>query len=108
MQKGPIQTERQSTLTRKRKQWSGAAILQKRKGSNLSPMGKMARSRIPTAMVMIRVRPRTKNTNQTSLKENSRPRLQPAILILSYTVAVLPPTEKVDDEGRYNHAINPP
>lgn len=59
MRKDRTQTGLQSTLIRRKKQWSGVAIWQRGKDQNLFLMVQMVRFKIPTAMEMTHVHPRT-------------------------------------------------
>ena len=59
MRKDLTQTGLQSILIRKKKQWSGVAIWQRGKDQNLFLMEQMVRFKIPTAMEMTHVLPRT-------------------------------------------------
>ena len=59
MRKDRTQTGLQSTLIRRKKQWSGVAIWQRGKDQNLFLMAQMVRFIIPTAMEMTHVHPRT-------------------------------------------------
>lgn len=59
MRKDRTQTGLQSTLIRRKKQWSGVAIWQRGKDQNLFLMAQKVRFIIPTAMEMTHVHPRT-------------------------------------------------
>lgn len=72
MQRGHTLTGHPSTLTPRRKLWTGAAIYLRRKGLNSFFTAQMARFKIPTAMVQIHVRPRTQSINHPSSRRRQQ------------------------------------
>lgn len=66
MQRGHTLTGHPSTLTPRRKLWTGVAIYLREKGLNSFLTAQMARFKIPTAMVQIHVHPRTQSINHLS------------------------------------------
>lgn len=67
--KNLTQTGLQSTLIQRRKQWSGVATWQRGKGLNLVLTAQMVRFKIPTAMEITHVHPRTPGIKHFSLIE---------------------------------------
>lgn len=67
--KNLTQTGLQSTLIQRRKQWSGVATWQRGKGLNLFLTAQMVRFKIPTAMEITHVHPRTPGIKHFSLIE---------------------------------------
>lgn len=62
-QSDQMQTEPQNTLKQRRRQWTGDAILPRKKGQNLFLMERMERFRILIVMVMTLALQKTRNIN---------------------------------------------